>query len=167
MARRLRAALGIALGLGLTALLAACAAPPPPPPPTQVALTLTATSDVNPSPGGTAAPVVLRVYQLASSSAFNGAEFFDMFNSDQATLKTDLIKRDDVTLAPGQTKTMVLSPTDQVKTLGVFAAYRDYVHATWRVTADIPPHKTTKITVQAGRTGLTIVKPAPASKPGS
>ena len=172
MARPLRAALGagaavwLPLGLGLTALLAACAAPPPPPPPTQVAQTLTATTDVNPGPDGTAAPVALRVYQLASTSAFNGAEFFDLFNQDQATLKTDLIKRDDVTLPPGQSKTLTLSPTDQAKSIGVFAAYRDYAHAVWRVTADIPPHKTTKITVTAGKAGLTI-SPPPAGQPGS
>ncbi len=172
MARRLRAAqtLGAALGLGLAALLAGCGAPPPPPP-TQVAVTLTAAANANPTPDGKGAPVVLRVYQLASTSAFNGAEFFDLFNQDQATLKTDLIKRDDVTLAPGQSKTLNLTPTDQAKSIGVFAGYRDYGHAIWRVTADIPPHKTTKITVQAGPTGLTISPPpggpAPASQPGS
>ena len=173
MARSFRAGrrLGAAFGIGLAALLAACASPPPPPPPTQVVLTLTATPDVNPTPSGQGAPIVLRVYQLASTSGFTGAEFFDLFNNDQATLKSDLVKRDDVTLAPGQSKTLTLSPSDQVKSVGVFAGYRDYANATWRVTADIPPHKTTRITVQAGPTKLAIppppAAPAAGAQPGS
>jgi type VI secretion system protein VasD len=162
MARWLRAA----LGLGLAAAVAACAAPPPPPPPTTVMLTLTATPDVNPTPDGKGAPVVLRVYQLASTAGFNGAEFFDLFNQDQATLKADLIKRDDVTLAPGQSKTLTLQPNDQVKAIGVFAGYRDYAHAIWRAATDVPPHKTTRITVQAGPQGIALTPPANA-QPGS
>jgi type VI secretion system protein VasD len=156
--------LGVALGVSLTAALAACA--PPPPPPTVVALTLTATTDVNPTPSGQAAPVVLRVYQLASTAGFNSAQFFDLFNQDQATLKTDLIKRDDVTLAPGQTRTLTLTPSDQVTSIGVFAGYRDYQNARWRVSFDVTPHKTGKVTVTAGRAGL-AVNPPPAGQSGS
>ena len=103
------------VAFGLAAILAGCAAPPPPPPPTVVKLTLTASADVNPDPTGAAAPVVVRVYQLGSTSGFDAAEFFQIFNQDQATLKTDLIKRDDFLLAPGQTKTATLPPTDQVQ----------------------------------------------------
>ena len=173
MAQQLGAALrlGAPVGLALATLLAACSSAPPPPPPTQVVLALAATPDVNPAPNGQGAPVVLRVYQLASTTAFKGAEFFDLFNQDQATLKTDLVKRDDVTLAPGQSKTLTLSPTDPTKAVGVFAAYRDYTKAVWRVSADIPAHKTTKLTVQAGSAGLTLgpppTKPAPAGQSGS
>jgi type VI secretion system protein VasD len=149
------------LALGLLAALVGCAAPPPPPPPpTTVVLTLTATATANPDPAGQGAPVVIRVYQLASSAAFGNAEFFDLYNQDAATLKTDLVKRDDVVLAPGQSKTVTLTPTDQVKSIGVFAGYRDYSHATWRAAADVPPHKSTKLTVTAGKTGIAIAPTA-------
>ena len=79
---------------------AGCSAPPPPPP-TQVNLTLSATADVNPTTSGQAAPVVVRVYQLASTSGFEGAEFFPLFNQDQSVLKTDLVKKDEFLLSPG------------------------------------------------------------------
>jgi type VI secretion system protein VasD len=140
--------------LGVLTAVAACSAPPPPP--TVVQLTLTATPDVNPSPSGQGAPLVVRVYQLGSTSAFTGAEFFPLFNQDQATLGTDLVKRDELTLVPGQTRTLTLTPTEQVKSIGVFAAYRDFQHATWRGSADVPPHQTTKVTVQAAGDGITV-----------
>lgn len=153
--------------------LAACAGPPPPPPlpPTVVALTLTATADANPTESGQGAPVVVRVYQLASASGFGNAEFFQLFNKDADFLKSDLVKRDEFILAPGQTKTATLTPTDAVKAIGVFAAYRDFQGATWRGTANVPPNQTTRVTVTAGARGITVTSeqappPAPA-KAGS
>lgn len=161
MGRQMRAA-GIALGaLVYTALLAGCGAPPPPPPPpTTIALTLAATPDANPTVAGQGAPVQLRVYQLASTSAFMGAEFFQILNQDQATLGADLLKRDDVIVAPGASQTMTLTPLDTVKAIGVFAAYRDYGPVVWRVTMPVAPHKTTTVTVTAGKAGLTLPPPS-------
>lgn len=150
----LGALFGSLLGSGLLALLAGCA--PPPPPPTVVQLTLNAAKDANPDASGQGAPVQIFVYQLGSASGFSGAEFFQLFKQDQATLGADLIKRDTFTLAPGQSKTATLSPTDMVKTLGVFAAYRDYQHAAWRGMVDIPPHQTTPVTVAAGHDGIAV-----------
>jgi type VI secretion system protein VasD len=135
--------------------IVACSSPPPPPP-TVVNLTVSASPDVNPTDPGQAAPIVVRVYQLASPTSFEQAEFFQLFNQDQAFLKTDLVKRDDFLLAPGQTKTATLTPTDQVKALGVLAAYRDFQHATWRATVPVPPHQTTKVTITAGRDAVVV-----------
>jgi type VI secretion system protein VasD len=166
-----RFALFLALSLTLWGL-AACGGPPPPPPlpPTVVELTLTAASDANPSASGEGSPVMLRVYQLASSTAFNGAEFFPLFNGDADLLKSDLIKRDDLILSPGQTKTLTLMPKDDVTAIGVFAAYRDFQHAAWRGTAEVPPHQTTRVLVTASGHGVTVKAdpaPAPPAKPGS
>ncbi len=155
-------------GLVLLAALAGCAAPPPPPPPTVVNITMTAATNANPTAAGQGAPVALRIYQLGSKAGFNGAEFFPLYNTDAATLGTDLVKRDDFILAPGQTQTTTLTPRDDVTAIGVFAGYRDFQHATWRATADIPPHRTTKLTITAGHDGITIkAETPPAPKSGS
>jgi type VI secretion system protein VasD len=150
--------------LSLLAGIVGCSSSPPPPP-TVVNLTVSASSTVNPTVSGQAAPIVVRVYQLGSTTGFEQAEFFQLFNQDQAFLKTDMVKRDDFLLTPGQTKTTTLTPTDPVKALGVLAAYRDFQHATWRVTVPVPPHKTTNVTVAAG-TDAVVVK-AEAVKSGS
>jgi type VI secretion system protein VasD len=164
MARLLRGKLGLctAVGSGLLGVLASCS--PPPPPPTVVQLTITASPDVNPSPSGQAAPVQLVVYQLASASNFNGAEFFQLFNKDAATLGPDLVERDPYILAPGTSKTATLMPKDQVKSLGVFAAFQTYQSVPWRGTVDIPAHQTTAVTVTASKAGLTVT--AGPGKPG-
>ena len=139
--------------------LSGCATPPPPVIPTVVELKITATPGVNPTQAGVGAPVVVRVYQLGSTAAFEKAEFYRLLNSDTATLGTDLVKKDEYLLAPGSTKTETLTIPDTVHAIGVIAAYREFKNVTWRVDAPVPPHKTTPIVITAG-SGL-VVGPAP------
>jgi len=155
------------VALGLLGSLASCS-PPPPPPPTVVTVSLTATSDVNAAPGGPGAPLVVRVYQLSSDAAFSGAEFFQLFQQDAATLKTDLVKKDEYILAPGQSKSATLNPMSTVTEIGIFAAYRSFQTVTWRAAVDVAPNKTTAINVQAGAKGIVVKTDPPAAlKPGS
>jgi type VI secretion system protein VasD len=154
------------LVLGLLSGLAGCA--PAPPPPTSIGLTLVADKDNNGPPGGQGTPLVVRVYQLSSDAAFGSAEFFQLFSQDQATLKTDMVKKDEYILAPGQTKTAALSPPDPVTTIGVFAAYQNFQTVTWRAMVDVAPHKTTTINVEAGAKGIVVkTNPPTALKSGS
>jgi type VI secretion system protein VasD len=144
-------------------MLASCAAPPaPPPPPTVLNVTLKAMARVNPGTDGQAAPVVLRLYQLATPANFMNAEFFALYNQDSTVLGQDLVQREDVLLEPGGTKTETLRPKDQVKALAVFAGFRDFQHTTWRGSIDVPANQTTSVTIVAGPQGVTILPAAPA-----
>ena len=157
-----------AASLCLIAVVAGCASPPPPVPPTVVKISLSAAADVNPGPDGQGAPVTIRVYQLASASAFGNAEFFPLYNADAATLGADMVKRHDLVLAPGQARTLTLTPRDDAKAIGVFAGLRDVTSAQWRAAADIAPHVTTDVTVTASRTGVVLAaRPEPQQKAGS
>jgi type VI secretion system protein VasD len=164
LARRRIAGPALLLSLFVITLFSAgaCSPPPPPPPPTVVNLTLTTAADANPTGSGQGAPVVLRVYQLSSPAGFEKAEFFRLLNQDTATLGSDILKKDEYLLPPGATKTVTLNPGPTVKALGVFAAYRDFRNVTWRGTADVPPNKTTAVTVKAGAAGVTL-----DAKPGA
>ena len=58
-----------------------------------------------------------------------------------------------------------MTPTDPVKSVGVFAAYRNYQQATWRGVAAVTAHKTTNFDVVAGRDAIVVTsKPEPAGK---
>lgn len=147
--------------LAATAALAACS--PAPPPPTLVAVKATAEADANAGPDGRGAPVSIRIYQLASPAGFEGAQFFQLFNGDAATLKDDIVKRDDLLLAPGTSKDLPLAPTDKVKAIGVFGAFRDYENAAWHAVVTVPPHESSVLTVTATKAGVTA-KITPAKK---
>jgi type VI secretion system protein VasD len=141
---------------GAVLILAACSKSPPPPPPTIVSLQISAAADVNVTPEGAGAPVDIRIYQLASRSSFESAEFFPLYHSGATTLGPDLIKQDEFLIVPGSSKSLTLMPDPPVRAVGVFAAYADFQNVTWRAAADIPAHQTTKITVTADRTGIKL-----------
>ena len=117
---------------------------------------ITATADVNAGTNGTGTPVAIRVYQLGTATGFKASTFFPLFEKDAATLKDDLVKREDILLGPGQSRTLVLMPEDRVHAIGVFAAYRDYEHVEWHASVDVPAHQTSKLVVTAGRVGLPL-----------
>jgi len=146
----------IVAGVLVLAMLSACSSPPPPPPPTVVNLTFNATADTNPSVDNVGSPIAFRAYQLSSAANFNGAEFFQIYNADAATLKTDIVKREDFLLAPSASKTEKITPDDPVKSIGIFAAYRDFQNSTWRASADVVAHKINNITVTLGHDGVTV-----------
>ncbi len=138
------------------AALSACGGAPPPPPPTVAAVTVTAAADANPDAGGNGAPVAVRVYQLASTAAFEQADFFQLYNNDQAVLGADLLGRDEVTITPGGTQQLVKDLKPGVTAIGVVAAFRDIQHANWRATAVPPANKTTAIAVTIQGLNVTV-----------
>ena len=157
--------------LALTALaalaLAGCAGKPPPlpsifkPDPTVVRLQLTADAMVNADSRGRATPVVVRYYVLQNTAAFDSADFFSLFERDEALLGAAQLVREEATLRPGQTLKVELSPQGEAKYLAVLAAYRDVNKIRWRATAPIPQNKTTAYTVRIGAQGITISPPPP------
>lgn len=138
--------------------LAGCGGQPPKPEPdpTIVQLDLLADSSANADANGRGTPVVVRYYLLQSAAAFDGADFFSLFERDEALLGTATTRREQVTLIPGQKYTNELRPQGEANFLGVFVAYRDVNRTRWRATARIPQNKTSKYVIRVGRDGVSI-----------
>jgi type VI secretion system protein VasD len=145
------------LAIAVVLLMAGCSKPSPPPPPTVVKLQTSAALDTNLTPDGQGAPVLTRIYQLGSKSAFDSAEFFPLYKTDAATLGPDLVKKEEFLLIPGGSKAIELMPADAVHAIGVFGAFADFQNVKWRASADIPAHQTTTIIVTMERTGVKLV----------
>jgi type VI secretion system protein VasD len=127
-----RRAFGAAALLSAGLLLASCAEPPKPPVVTQVSMTLTAGADANPDARGRASPLTVRVYALKTPGAFASADFFSLFEKDQATLGAEMIQREELLLRPGESRKIEMTLQPDAKAIGVMAAYRDLEHARWR-----------------------------------
>src|SRR5215475_3374140 len=138
------------LGIGL----ASCGGSPPPP--TVVDITITASADANPDASGQGAPVAVRVYQLASTSNFDKADFFQLYQHEQETLGTDLLGRDEVVIPPGGTQQVQKELKPGATAIGVVAAFRDIQKANWRGSVAPPPNKTTPVTVTVQGLNVTV-----------
>jgi type VI secretion system protein VasD len=148
--------LGALAAIGLSGLVAACGSSPPPPPPTVVSLNFAAAPDVNPDGSGRPSPIIIRYYQLGATSAFDGADYFQLRDKEAALLGPALIDRQDLALTPGATQDVKLQPKPEAKFIGVVASYRDIDHAGWRAEVAIPPNKTTMVKVQVDKSKLSI-----------
>jgi type VI secretion system protein VasD len=141
--RRRAMAFGLAGFTALAAtglLLAGCAAPPKP----------------------VVTPVSITLVALKSPGPFVGADFFSLFEKDQATLGAELVQREEVLLRPGESKKLDLVLPADAKAIGVMAAFRDLDHAHWREVRAVEPGKGQILTVGFGARLIKIdAKPGP------
>jgi type VI secretion system protein VasD len=126
-------------------LLARCGSSQPPPP--VLALTIQAGADQNPDPAGHAAPVAIRVYQLASLGAFSRADVFALIDRPAEILGADYLASDEILAAPGERQTMTLDLKPNTRFIGAIALFRAIDQATWRVDVPAAANGTTRLTL--------------------
>jgi type VI secretion system protein VasD len=136
---------------GLAAALGAsgCAGAPPPPKPTVVVATLQATASANPDARKRASPLVVRIYELKSSAAFEAADFLSLYERDQATLAAEMGAREEFTLRPGDSKPWEKTVGPEVRFIGVIGAFRDIERARWKAIVPVKASARNVVTIRA------------------
>ena len=122
----------------LLALLTGCAASTPPPP-TEMLLNVevAAADDINPDRTGRPSPLAISVFQLKSPDAFLKADFLSISDGSGLASGEDFINRENMTLRPGETRTLSVKLDDAAMRLGVIAEFRDIEISAWRAEAPI------------------------------
>lgn len=109
------------------------------PDPTLVAMSIAATASINPNSSSEPSPVVLRIYQLKSDSAFKAAEFSELFYNDRKVLGGDLLGQKEYNVKPGDKLTYDATVSPETRYIGVVAGFRDIDNATWRAIEQAVP----------------------------
>ncbi len=144
--------LAMAAGVVAVFLFSGCASPPKP---TVVSATLLATATVNPDAHKRPSPLVVRVYELKSTAAFDPADFVSLFERDQATLAAEMASREEFVLRPGETRLWEKTVGPDSRFIGVMAAFRDIERARWKTIVEIKPNVKNVITIQANEISVT------------
>jgi type VI secretion system protein VasD len=150
----------VAIGVcaGSAVLIAGCASPPKP---TIVSATLQASVTVNPDVRKRASPLVIRVYELKSSAAFQAADFVSLYERDQATLAAEMGSREEFVMRPGETKPWEKTVAPDTKFIGVMAAFRDIEHARWKALVPVKASVKNVITISASDIAVSATAVAP------
>jgi type VI secretion system protein VasD len=135
-------------------LVAGCAAPPPKP--TELVGSVQASANVNPSVSKRPSPLLLRVYELKSSTAFGNADFVSLYQRDQAELGAEMVGRQEFSLNPGDTQVLAKIAAPETRFLGVVAAFRDVEHAVWRAVVPVVPNQKQRIVISADGLAVTV-----------
>lgn len=130
--------------------------PKPPPPPTMFNADFIAAPDLNPDGENRPSPLVVRVYELKSLTGFENADFFGLFDNDEALLGTDLQLKEEFEFAVGERLQLVRETQPETRYVGVIGAYRNIEQAGWRASVAIPPNRTTTFVVRLNRLAIAI-----------
>ena len=150
-------------------MLSACSSPvvPAKPDPTVVTVSLAATNTINVDARNRANPVVVRLYLLKNSAAFDVADFFSLFDKDMEVLGDAVVAHDEIVLKPGETRALDPKVADGAKVIAVLAAFRDVNRAAWRATAPVVANRTNEVTVSLDGTRVAVAARLAAAKTSS
>ena len=134
------------------AFLAGCASAPKP---TEITGVLQASANVNPSVSKRPSPLLVRVYELKATTAFNSADFVSLYQRDQAELGAELVAREEFILNPGDSKPMAKTAAPETRFIGVLGAFRDLDHAKWRSVVPLQLGQKQRIVISAEELSIT------------
>ena len=125
--------------------------------PTVLAGSISAAANLNPSVSQRPSPLLVRLYELRTSTAFGKADFTSLHQSDVATLGTELVVRDEFMLMPGESRTYQRTLAPDTRFIGVFGVYRDIERAVWRASAAVQPGRKQNVVIRADGLVLSVV----------
>lgn len=143
-ARRLLLVCGVVLAVG-------CSSSPP-----LLRGAINVDPNVNPDRAGRPSPIVVRIYELKSVAAFNGADFFALFDKEQETLSGELVGREEFQLQPGESRQYRRQLQPDTKFVGVVGAFRDLEQARWRQAVAVPSKSSPTITIGLQARAVTV-----------
>ncbi len=150
--------------LAAASLLARCA--PPQKLPAVLCLTMIGGTGQNADPTGKAAPVAIKVYQLASTAKFKHSDWIALTENEAATLGGEAAApSQQFVVAPGQTQNQTINLKNGVSAVGIIALYRDIDHAQWRASAPVTLSGPTNLTLHVGALAVTLTSATAARQP--
>jgi type VI secretion system protein VasD len=136
------------------ALLAGCGAAPPKP--TIIDAVISVSPGLNPDSRGRASPIVVRIFELKTLAAFNGADFFSLWDRERETLAAELVARDELQLRPGEQTKFERTLQPDTRHVAVIAAFRDLERAQWRGAISVVPNQKQPIIIKLEARSVTI-----------
>ncbi len=124
---------------------------------TDLKLTFEVASDINPDDSSRPSPVFVRFYQLKSATAFDKADFIDIYERDKEIFGGDIISKQVLKpLLPGvgRVETFVLEPG--AKMIAIYAEFSQYPGSTYKVIFPVTENNVIKNKVTIKLSGRTI-----------
>ena len=121
---------------------------------TKVDLRLIAKGDLNLDDNGRPSPLVVRIIELRSAQSFEAAEFFALFQAEQATLGADWVASEEIELKPGDIKDLKIALHPDSQLMAVLGAYRRLDDANWRLVLPFALHEKNQETQIFSRKGI-------------
>lgn len=139
----------------LVTVLSGCAATQPAP--TTVVVTFEAAAGLNPDQTAQPLPLEVKLFELSSLGALDGADFFSIYDDAQSVLGVDLHGSESLRIQPGEIRTLKRELKPDSKYIALVAAYRDIENAQWRASIEVESNTNTALLATLAPLAVSIV----------
>lgn len=89
---------------------------------------------INPDQNHRSSPLYIRLYELKSPTAFERADFLELYEDDAAVLGADMVARQELArIVPGESRTDQLVIDPSARYVGLLAEFYQYSNARYKV----------------------------------
>ncbi len=107
---------------------------------TDLTLAFNVAADINPDDKSTPSPLFIRMYELKSTTQFERANFFDLYEKDKAMLGDSMIAKQRLKrLKPGESREEEFVLNKETRFVGLFAEFLKYKSASFKVIIPVEP----------------------------
>lgn len=101
---------------------------------TNLEVTFEVHEQINPDQNHRSSPVYIRLYELKSSTAFERADFLELYENDAAVLGGDMVARQELSrIVPGESRTDKFVIDPNARYVGLVAEFYQYQNARYKV----------------------------------
>lgn len=134
----------------LLVLLCACSSP-------RITMEVASQPNVNPDNSGRPSPVILKMYEMRGDMAFRQSDFQTLFEEPMKVLGAELVAADELTLVPGEARTVGYAPMPETRFVGIIAGFRQLERADWRRVIPVNAEKPNLIRLELNDTSLILI----------
>ncbi|MBB4000424.1 type VI secretion system lipoprotein TssJ [Aureimonas pseudogalii] len=116
----------------------------------------TASPLVNPGRDGVPSPISVRLYVLSSPDVFTEANFFELWEKDEATLGATLLGKKELFLTPSDVQRISAPLAPDALAVGVTVGFEEFQKAKWRAIIPLQGEKTLKIRAKIDSESVTL-----------
>ncbi len=122
---------------------------------TSIQLNFSVSHQVNPDEDGRPSPLSVSMVLLSDNKQFEQSDFIRLFQDSEATLAGDLLSQQTFNqLVPGETRKASIILSDQVKYVGLIAAYSQYNKAATKLILPIVTNTKNEYNVSVNKLGI-------------
>lgn len=109
----------------------------------------------NPAPDGTDRPLIVSMFQLRGKDAFDAADVLSL-QDPQTALGADLIRSEQLVLAPGGSAAADFPVEMGAEAMGIIAGFRDPSGKTFRTVIPLPATGDVPVTITVSSAGIAV-----------
>ena len=111
---------------------------------------------LNPNIKGESSPIVVHYYELTSPTTFESSSFFTLTDPDSNVLGQDLLSEDEITLFPGEEKSISRKLHPSTRYIGFIAEYREIAQARWRAVIPVKARISAEYMVRLNKNTIAV-----------